>query len=163
MNLNQTLRSVAVRQNTRGFRSLVNGNLTRRSAKSICFCSSGGFCLFSGLFFRHIPIVHLSVAFSERRLRQTTASSHVCLHGEPVLCSAACSGWHYVGVYILMPQTEPIRNYMKSSCDCKNNLGKEKSRRKWPRSRVLKSKWMNLWERGGRMCELCSVCKLDLV
>lgn len=119
---------MAVRQNTRVFRSLVNGNLTRRSAKSICFCSSGDFCLFSGLFFRHNPIVHLSVTFSERGLRQTTASSHVCLHGETVLCSTACSGWHYVGVYILITQIEPTRNYMKSSSDCKKTW-KRKSQR----------------------------------
>lgn len=111
-----------MRQKPRAFRSPVNGNLTRRSAKSICFCSSGGFRLFSSLFFIHIPIAHLFVAFSERGLRQTTASSQVCWLGASASCGAACFGGHHLGVCILKPQIKPIRNYTKSSSVCRKNL-----------------------------------------
>lgn len=118
---------MAVRQNPRLFRSLVNGKLTRRSAKSICFCSSGGFPFLSCLLFIHVPIAHLFVTFSERGLRQTTASSQVCLPGETTSSGAACSGWHSVGVYVSKPQIESSRNYMKNSSVCTKKSWRRKS------------------------------------
>lgn len=82
--------SMAVRQKLRAFRSLVGGNLTRRSAKSICFCFSGGFRLFSSLFFMHILIAHLFATFSEWGLRQVTILFQICPLRETKSCGAVC-------------------------------------------------------------------------
>lgn len=99
---------MAVRQKAGVLRSLVDGNFTCWSVKSICFRSSGGFRLFSSLFLVHIPIAHIFVTFAERDSRRAAAPSQIW---EPRWRGAVCFLW----LHTWKPQTEPERNGMKGS------------------------------------------------
>lgn len=149
---------MAVRQRAGVLRSLVDGNLTRWSAKSICFRSSGGFRLFSSLFLMHIPIAHLFVTFAERDSRRAAAPSQIW---EPRSRGAVCFLW----LHTWKPQIDPERNGMKGSSlwekKKKNkkqktkNSEEEKPGRKGPRGVNF---GMSFWVRAARVCELCSLC-----
>lgn len=113
---------MAVRQRAGVLRSLVDGNLTRWSAKSICFRSSGGFRLFSSLFLMHIPIAHLFVTFAERDSRRAAAPSQIW---EPRSRGAVCFLW----LHTWKPQIDPERNGMKGSSLWEKKEKKQKTKK----------------------------------